>query len=355
MTTSPTAPGRTIWVWAGAYFACYVPYGALTKGMSARGVAGMVLLPSTLLAGVVTTAVFLALTGWWRQATRRRVGPWEVPVPTATTMMSGACSTAILVSTTLAYTIEGASILAMMLAMRGGVLALGPIVDALSGRKIRTASWVALGLSFVALTVTLSGGSLRFTALALIDLTIYLGAYFLRLRLMSRRAKSGDPAVNTRFFVEEQLVAAPLALALLALGALLPGTLGEQICTGWSTFLFSPMGLLGLLVGVLSQGTGIFGGLVLLDARENSFCIPVNRASSVLAGVSAATLLWLLAGGAPPTVPELVGAAMMIGALVVLSLPSPGPVGSGVVPGPVEAAVGVVVGEERPRRGRAGP
>jgi len=319
--TTEQRPSRAIWLWAGLYFGCYVPYGALTKGMSSRGIAGAVLLPSTLLAGVVTTAVFLALTGWWRHATQRTVGRWTVPVPTAATIQSGAYSAAILLSTTLAYTLEGASILAMMLAMRGGVLALAPIVDALSGRKVRRAAWIALGLSFAALVVTFRGGSLRFTALAVLDLAVYLGAYFLRLRLMSRRAKANDPMVNSRYFVEEQLVAAPLALVLLAVMALLPGGVGAQIRTGWSTFLFSAAGALGLLVGVLSQGTGIFGGLILLDARENSFCIPVNRASSVLAGVCAAALLWVFNGSAPPSGAELVGAALMIGALVVLSLP----------------------------------
>lgn len=310
-----------IWLWAGSYFACYVPYGALTKGMSSRGVAGLVLLPSALLAGVVTTGAFLALTGWWRHATQRTVGRWTMPVPTAPTVMSGLCSAAILLSTTLAYTIEGASILAMMLAMRGGVLALAPLVDAISGRTVRRAAWVALGLSFAALAVTFRGGSLRFTALAVLDLSVYLGAYFLRLRLMSRRAKAADTMVNSRYFVEEQLVAAPAALVLLAVLTLVPGTVGEQLRTGWSTFLFSPAGALGLVVGVLSQGTGIFGGLILLDARENSFCIPVNRASSVLAGVCAAALLWIFNGGSAPSVAELTGAALMIAALVVLSVP----------------------------------
>ena len=40
----------------------------------------------------------------------------------------------------------------------------------------------------------------------------------------------------------------------------------------------------------MSQGTGIFGGLVFLDPRENAFCVPVNRVSSVL-GVLVASLV----------------------------------------------------------------
>ena len=43
-------------------------------------------------------------------------------------------------------------------------------------------------------------------------MAIYLAAYFVRLRAMSRLAK-GAAGANRAFFVEEQLVATPLALA----------------------------------------------------------------------------------------------------------------------------------------------
>ena len=42
--------------------------------------------------------------------------------------------------------------------MRGGVLILAPIVDTLLGRRVRAGSWVALGLSFLALGDRLLGG-----------------------------------------------------------------------------------------------------------------------------------------------------------------------------------------------------
>ena len=42
------------------------------------------------------------------------------------------------------------------------------------------------------------------------------------------------------------------------------------------------------------DGRTPIGPLVLLDARENTFSVPVNRGSSVLAGVVATTLLSLI-------------------------------------------------------------
>jgi hypothetical protein len=65
----------------------------------------------------------------------------------------------------------------------------------------------------------------------------------------------------------------------------------------------------------------VFGALILLDGRENAFCVPVNRASSVLAGVLATAALAAMGlGRASPRV-ELAGAALVLGAIVVLALP----------------------------------
>src|SRR5207253_118026 len=76
-----------------------------------------------------------------------------------------------------------------------------------------------------------------------------------------------------------------------------------------------------ILVGILSQGTGIFGGLILLDKRENTYCVPVNRASSILAGVVAAFALWATLDQKPPPASELLGAGLIITAILFLTLP----------------------------------
>ena len=62
------------------------------------------------------------------------------------TLGSGLATAVIIGTTTLNYTSAGISILLALLLMRGGVLAIAPVVDALSGRRIRPQSWVALAL-----------------------------------------------------------------------------------------------------------------------------------------------------------------------------------------------------------------
>ena len=79
---------------------------------------------------------------------------------------------------------------------------------------------------------------------------------------------------------------------------------------------------LAIFVGLCSQGTGIFGGLILLDKRENTFCVPVNRASSVLAGIVASFGLWLFLGHKTPSAQELLAALLIVEAIGVLALPT---------------------------------
>ncbi|MCA2979737.1 MAG: hypothetical protein INH37_15800 [Myxococcaceae bacterium] len=324
MREAPRA-GPGIWWWAFGYFAAYAPYSALTKALSdgvlGPRVSGNAILPVSTSASLVAMLAFVFATGWWRFASRRQVGAVSLPTPSRWTAASGLCGATILTTTTLAYTFEGVSIVFMMLLMRGGVLLMAPLVDLLSGRRVRWYSWVALALTASSLAAaTMGRAELRVSLLALVNVALYLGAYFVRLRFMSRLAKSADPAVTKRYFVEEQLVSTPAALLALACLALVGEGGLSEFRRGFVEVPFSPQVGWAVVIGVLSQGTGIFGALVLLDARENSFSVPVNRASSVLAGVVATVAMAALALGKPLETAEALGAALVVLAILVLSL-----------------------------------
>jgi drug/metabolite transporter (DMT)-like permease len=330
--TASTTVARdlSIWGFAFGYFAAYVPYSALTKALSKglldgmeKPIDGFVLLPSTVIASMVSMFIFLSAMRWWKFATQRKVGSFTLPSPRLRTLLSGTCTACIVVTTTLAYTFEGISIVFAMLLMRGGVLVIAPMVDALSRRKVKWYSWVALVLSLAALLVAFaekSGYALTFGAG--LDIGIYLLSYFVRLRIMSGAAKSSDANENKRFFVEEQMVATPLVVVVLSLWALSGiGSAAPDLRAGFLDIWASPVILTVLLVGVFSQGTGVFGGLILLDKRENTFCVPVNRASSILAGVVASFSLAAILDTRTPSVMELFGAGLIVMAIVVLSVP----------------------------------
>ena len=275
------------------YFLCYVPFTALTKALSSGLVPGLpavdgaAILPASTAASVVVTFLFLFASGWWRDAGQVQLGGLSLPAPSRWTALSGACTAVILVTATLAYTFEGVSIVFAMLLMRGGVLAIAPVVDLLS------------------------------------HIGLYLAAYFVRLRLIDRLGKATDPAVTRRYFAEEQLVVAPFTLVMLGLLALLAlwgeGALMTQLHDGFTGGVTGLALILALLIGAFSQGTGIFGTLIFLDPRESSFAVPVNRSASVLAGVVATTILALTLGADFPSARELLGAGLVVLAVVVLS------------------------------------
>lgn len=315
----------SIWVWAFGYFAAYAPYSAMTKAVSSGegSLSGLQVLPISTTASLVCMMLFIGLSGWWRDATQWKLGPLSLPRPGRWTLFSGLCTAAIIGTTTLAYTFDGTSIVFMMLLMRGGVLIIAPIVDAVSKRKVRGTSWIALGLSLGALLMAMWGrADVRITLIAALDVVVYLAAYFVRLRFMSRMAKSKDPKDSRRYFVEEQMVATPaivLVLALLAAWGGGPGTLALR--SGFTEVVTGSYFLPVAIIGVLSQLTGVFGAFILLDNRENSFCVPVNRASSIIAGVVAGFSLYALGRGGWPSTQELVGAALVTGAILVLAVP----------------------------------
>jgi len=319
-------PEWAIWLFASGYLVGYAPYSALTKVLS-KGLApslgppisGIALLPLSGVASMVCAVGLLVFTGWWRAASKHTVGSLTFHGPSRYTLLSGVCSSAIILTTTLAYTFDGTSIVFMMLLLRGGVLAIAPLVDLLTGRRVRWFSWVALALSLGALLLALDPrAGFKLSALAVVDVAVYLLGYFIRLRLMSKLAKGSDED-NLRYFVEEQMVASPFALLALVVLSLTGGALGAELRRGFFEISAGPALGAVLLVGILSQSNGVFGGLILLDKHENSFAVPVNRASSILAGLIASFGLWWFFAEHPPAARELTGAAMIVGAVLCLS------------------------------------
>ncbi len=323
--SSERSRNTSIWLFAFGYFAAYVPYAAVTKALTngalAPSVTGTRMLPLATAVSMVCMAAFLVATGWWKSAGRARVLGIELPVPSRWTALSGLATASVVVTTTLAYTFAGTSIVLMMLLMRGGVLVIAPIVDGASGRRVQWFSWAGLALSAVALShAAFAIDGFGISRMAALDVAVYLAAYFLRLRFMSKLAK-GAAEDNRRYFVEEQMVATPFAVLCLAVLAALPlGEISAELRAGFLEIPFGASAPAIILVGVTSQLTGVFGALVLLDPRENSYCVPVNRGSSIIAGVVGSMVLSLLGAATAPSNVELAGAGWVVLAVTILAI-----------------------------------
>ncbi|WP_173079548.1 arsenate reductase/protein-tyrosine-phosphatase family protein [Phytohabitans rumicis] len=313
------------------YFLWYTPYAGLTKALSSGllpgmddRVGGLVLLPAAALGTLVGSLAFLSVSGWWRYAGRRTVRGRSLPWPGRTTVTAGFFMALIIATTTLNYTFAGVSILFMLLMMRGGVLVLSPIVDALRRRRVRVYSWAALGLSLLAVVTALADvNSYHLTVAAVLSLAIYLTGYIGRFETMSRVAKTGDIEVDRRYLVEEQMSAAVWQVGLCAVLALIGiGPFLGALREGFTSFLLTPAVLGAFAVGLLYEALFIYGTLIYLDPREYTWCVPANRCASLLSGLVASYGLAWLTGIATPGAGQLLATAFIGLAILALSYPA---------------------------------
>lgn len=311
-----------------AYVAAYLPYVVLTRQLATadaaavgRPLTGLEILPAMLITGMITTLGFIWLVGWNQHVARVKVGPLSVPLATKWTAASGVCTALILVTVPLSYTFQDVSIPFMQLLMRGDILIIAPVVDLLMRRKVHWWSWAALALVGFALFITLSDrGGLKLPPLAIVTIIVYTIGYFGRLWIMSKVSKDDDPVKLRAFFSEEKIVGFPVAILLLALVAVIGGRQGEELRWGFSDVWTTEQVILISLCGLMVCLTGVFAGFILLNARENSYCVPLERSASILAGIFGSVLLAVFLGGRMPSNAEFTGAGLLIVAVTLLWL-----------------------------------
>ena len=315
--------------YVGLYFLFYLPNVILTKlltslphGALGRPLTGLETLPASLTMNTVMTYLFIWWSGWHRDAHHVSLGGLRVPMPTRYTLLSGLGTALIVFTVPLSFTFKGVSIPFIQLLMRGDILIIAPLVDLMFGRRVRWWSWTALAMVALALFITLrSRGELGLPPLAILVVLLYTLGYFIRLAVMTRVSKDGDPEKVRGYFVEEKIFALPASVAFLALISAAgwggqAGELGFGFVGVWSDAVIGWLALIAFTLTVVS----IFSILILLNPRENAYCVPLERASSLLAGVGGSLILAAWWGLKAPTPAELVGALILIVAIVLLSV-----------------------------------
>ncbi|MFI0480391.1 hypothetical protein [Actinomadura sp. 9N215] len=309
------------------YFLAYLPYAMLVKALSSGVLPGvpapsgaLMLLPAAALGQLAVMPVLLAASGWWRHARRRRLLGLRVIAPGRETMAAGFFCALIIATTTANLAFVGASVLLVLLLMRGGVLILSPLMDAARRRRIHGHSWAALALSLTAVAVALGDvKDLRMPRPLLLGLALYLIGYTGRFEIMSRTAKTGVIAIDRRYLAEEHATAPVFQVVLLAAAAL-AGV--PDLREGFTAFLTTPTAAAAVAVGVAYEVLFVFGTLIYLDAREYSWCVPANRCASLLAGLVASYALVRLAGMPAPGPAQLAAFVLILGAITALSAPT---------------------------------
>lgn len=328
MLTEKRRYALTIWALGLGYYITYTPYSGLTKAISngllpgtGGPVQGAVLLPISALATIAGMFTFITIKGWWKYAGRREFWGVKIPFPRPLTFLSGVCLATIMGTTTLAFSFAGLSIVLVLVLLRGGTLIIAPLVDNIVGRRVRWFSWTAMFVSLAAVLMALSdASSYTLTLAAVIDIAAYLAAYFFKLQFMSRLAKIDDRPATLRYFVEEQMVAAPLLFVVLVVLALIGyGDVMMGFRAGLISVATTPVAFYAVLVGLSYAGLCVCTTLIFLDRRENTFCIPMHCGSSMLSGFTAAAILALLFNQSGPSTAQNMSAGFIIVALIFLS------------------------------------
>ena len=311
------------------YLLAYLPNVVITKLVTTtphpglgRPLTGLETLPASLIISTVLTYLFIWWSGWHRDAHGVNLLGRRVPVPTRYTLLSGIGTAMVLFTVPLSFTFEGVSIPFIQLLMRGDILIIAPLVDIAFGRRVRWWSWVALAMVLLALVITLTDrGGFHLPPLAILTVVLYTIGYFIRLAVMTKVSKNGDPASIRRYFVEEKVFALPLSVAMLAaVSASCIGSQAGALSWGfvqvWTDGVILPLFAIGLTLTIVS----VFAIIILLDPRENAYCVPLERAASLIAGVGGALILAWFWGLPQPRAAELIGAGILIAAIALLSL-----------------------------------
>src|SRR6185503_7181341 len=174
-------------------------------------------------------------------------------------------------------------------------------------------SWTAMLVSLAAVLVVLRDSSnYTLTIVAIIDVMAYLAAYFFKLQFMSRLAKSDERAATLRYFVEEQMVASPLLVAVLVgLAVVGAGDVMMGFRAGLTTFVTTPGAVFAAMVGLFYAALCVCTTLIFLDRRENTFCVPMHCGSSMLSGFTATALLAYFYNQSSPTLAQNVSVAFI--------------------------------------------
>jgi hypothetical protein len=331
-----TAPGSTsrLLELCSGYFGLYVLTGIFAKmftgGYPLRMPEMAYLFNNTLGSSAIAVAVVLVL-GWTRLKSNRplRWGRWTVPSEIAYIIPSGICTAIIIPGTTLMYTLTGVSVMVAMVIMRGSIIVISRLVDAvqirqgiLKRRVYAEENWavvfalcaVATNLLLLPLVSLLEAHGIPaarwirvkpgtagdgFDLFHVVVLGLYVVAYTVRIYLMNyfknTRAK-GVPLDNRGFFAIEQISA---SLTMVAVVVILCLTSSGSAGTAGLLKQFrdavqhpDPLPILsGLPFGILAFFS-VF--IFMFKGRTATFAGLVNRLTSLLAGTTATLLMFFL-------------------------------------------------------------
>jgi hypothetical protein len=315
------------------YFIAYVGTGVAPKAFT-DGYFGVEKIPqmeylyyST--AGAVGFVLILMVAlGWqkrFRTAGDARLGSLAYPKEFRYLLPSGICTAIIIPTTTLMYTF-GVSVMIAMVIMRGCIVIIGRIVDSIHTRKgilKEPVTWeenIAVVFAIAAVATALlkrpklgeDPFSLLRSVPAMVTLTSYVVAYFVRIYIMNWYKRTHAAPDNRAFFGVEQAFAA-ITLVIVT-GALLVINPNEWRIQEVRHAAATPH--LSAVISGIPFGLAAIPSVLLLmfKGRTATFSTLVNRLTSLIAGTTA-TLVLIPFGGKRPVLLDWLALGLVLVAM----------------------------------------
>ncbi|MBI2933521.1 MAG: hypothetical protein HYY16_17910 [Planctomycetes bacterium] len=308
---------------------------------------GMAFLTYSTIGGTSICLAWVMMRGWYRLKSNRllSLGRLSFPIEFLYVIPSGICTAVIIPTTTLMYSFKAMSGMVAMVFMRGSVIVISRIVDAVQTRqgilrkKVYAEENWAVAFALLAVSTHLcagffgngkgKGGHFDFlgSPAAMTILSSYVVAYAVRIYIMNyykNTRPKNVPYDNTGFFGVEQIAAsvtlAVLGLALFAAPAPIQDV--EQIAL-FRGSLLDPKSDWGwaILAGMAFGMVAFFSVFIFMfKGRTATFAGLVNRLTSLVAGTTATLIYWLAFGGKFPAVQDWASLAFILIAVGFLSV-----------------------------------
>lgn len=305
------------------YLIFYVITGLSVKYFLANGMQDMeYLVYST--GSSITFATGVALFLGWYKLQSVKLLTWrqyKFPSELLYIIPSGVLTAIVIPTTTLLYSFKGISVMVAMVIMRGSVIIIGRIVDAIQIKKGILTKKVYLeenlGVVFAIIAVSVKvlsgghdGGANPFTSLPVVIIfSSYISAYAIRIYIMNyyknTRPRNTKIDNNKAFFGVEQ-ISSTITLYLVTVILLLivknTGWEGERITSFYQAFAHPASGFGWAMFWGLAFGVVAFFSvfLFMFKGRTATFAGLVNRLTSLIAGTASTLLFALFFGGKWP-------------------------------------------------------
>lgn len=319
LKTEEGSTGRLIQLCIG-YFIFYVITGVSVKYFLGSGMPDMYYLVYSTVGGNLIALFVVFLLKWYKFQSNRIISflGMNIPEEYLYIIPSGICTAVVIPTTTLMYSLP-ISVMVAMVIMRGSVIIISRIVDAIQikkgilKKKVYREENIAVVFALIAVGINIfsgkeSGFDFIYNTAAVIILLCYITAYFIRIYIMNYYKNTRGKGIkqdNKGFFAIEQIAA---TVTMLTAGILIYNSKDlfgwdfEQITEFINAFKEpSPSWNLAVLAGTAFGAVAFFSVFIFMfKGRTATFAGLVNRLTSLIAGTAATLISFYFFGGRFP-------------------------------------------------------